>query len=158
MPDGGTSIREVVRHPGAVGVVAIIDERFLLVAQYRHAVGRELLEIPAGKLDKPGESAEDCAHRELEEETGYRCETLRPLIRFVTSPGFCDEEVTVFLAGGITKSSKQPEADEDEAIRIEWLDVAEAETAIRDGRVIDSKSVIGLLLATSSFDKKAPRS
>jgi ADP-ribose pyrophosphatase len=146
LPDGTTSVREIVRHPGAVGVVALIDGRFLLVRQNRHAVGDDLLEIPAGKLDS-GEAPEDCARRELLEETGYRCTALRYLMTFLTSPGFSDERVHLFLTLDAAREADPPEVDDGEPISIEWLDRGEVRAAILDGRLVDSKSIIGLLLA-----------
>src|ERR671937_1457997 len=101
-PDGSTSVREVVGHPGAVAIVAH-DGRFLyLVRQPREAVGEEaLLELPAGKLDVAGESPLDCAKRELAEEVGKSASRWEELKRFYTSPGFAEEEVTVYLATGL---------------------------------------------------------
>src|ERR671937_1999295 len=109
-PDGSTSKREVVGHPGAVAVVAH-DQRFLyLVRQPREAVGEEaLLELPAGKLDVPGETAVECAKRELAEEVGKSASEWRELKRFFTSPGFAEEEVTVFLATGLEDAPHEPD-------------------------------------------------
>lgn len=146
LPDGSGAERETVRHPGAVGIVGIHDGRVLMVKQVRHAVGRELLEIPAGKLDEAGESPEDCARRELEEETGYEAENLEKLVTYVASPGFTDEAVHVFLSTKLTRISDPPSDDEGEPISIEWIPVDDIPSAIEAGRVIDAKTIIGLLM------------
>ena len=102
LPDGNTSIREIVRHPGAAAVVPILDDgRVVMVRQYRYSIGEETLEIPAGKLDQ-GEKVLTCAHRELKEETGYTCAHLHKLLDYVSSPGFTDEVIHIFLAEGLT--------------------------------------------------------
>ena len=112
LPDGRRSFREVVEHPGAVAILAITDdEQVLLVRQYRHATGEVLWEVPAGKLDM-GEDPRACANRELAEETGYRAQSLEPLVSFFTSPGFANELLHVFLATGLKKGVARPEADE----------------------------------------------
>jgi ADP-ribose pyrophosphatase len=146
LPDGSSSKREIVRHPGAAGIVALVDDRFLLVRQNRHAVGEDLLEIPAGKLDT-GEDPEACAQRELLEETGYRCTSLRRLMTFLTSPGFSDERVHLYLTLDAARETDPPEVDDGEPISIEWLDREQVKEAILGGRLVDSKTIIGLLLA-----------
>jgi ADP-ribose pyrophosphatase len=141
--DGEEVEREVVSHPDAVGIV-VHDERVVyLVRQPREAVEEDaLLEIPAGKLDTDGESALETAQRELAEEIGKSAEEWTELERFYTTPGWADEEVTLFLATGL--SDAQAEADDSERIEIvEWplddLDEAIAECA-------DAKSLVGLLI------------
>jgi 8-oxo-dGTP pyrophosphatase MutT (NUDIX family) len=142
-PDGSTARREVIGHPGAVAMVAH-DERFLyLVRQPREAVGEgALLELPAGKLDVPGESPIDCAKRELAEEVGKAASEWRELKRFYTSPGFAEEQVIVYLATGLDDADAEPDTEERlEAVTwpLEDLDRAIEECA-------DAKSLIGLLL------------
>jgi 8-oxo-dGTP pyrophosphatase MutT (NUDIX family) len=141
--DGGTAEREVVAHPGAVGVVAYDDSFVYLVRQPREPVGEpRLLEIPAGKLDEEGERPRETAERELAEEIGKRAGEWRHLKSFYTSPGFADEQVELFLATDLTDADA--EAEEEERIevvpwRLDDLDRAIAECA-------DSKSLIGLLM------------
>jgi ADP-ribose diphosphatase len=142
-PDGETAEREIVTHPGAVAIVAHDEHQVYLVRQPREAVEEAaLLELPAGKLDVERESRLECAQRELAEEIGKSAGEWRELKRFYTSPGFAQEEVTVFLATELDDAEGEPDAEE----RIEvvpWplddLDAAIEECA-------DSKSLIGLLL------------
>lgn len=104
LPDGSISTRELVIHPGAVAIIPILpDGRILLVRQYRHAVGRFMWEIPAGKLDVKGESHLNCAKRELREETGYIASNWDELFAFYTSPGFTNERIVLYTAAGLTK-------------------------------------------------------
>jgi 8-oxo-dGTP pyrophosphatase MutT (NUDIX family) len=142
-PDGSTSVREVVGHPGAVAVVAH-DERFLyLVRQPREAVGEEaLLELPAGKLDVEGETPIDCARRELAEEVGKAASRWRELKRFYTSPGFAEEEVIVYLATELEEAEARP--DEEERLEVVPWPLDDMDRAIEECR--DSKSLIGMLL------------
>ena len=140
--DGEEVEREVVGHPGAVGVVAYDDERVWLVRQPREAVGAPaLLEVPAGKLDEEGESPEETAKRELAEEIGKAADEWNELVRFFTSPGFTDEEVVLFAATGL--SDAEAEADEDERIEIVPWPLERLDEAISQCR--DSKSLIGLM-------------
>lgn len=152
LPDGSKATREIVRHPGAVGVVPVVGSRLLLVRQNRHAVGEDLLEIPAGKLD-PAEDPETCARRELLEETGYRCENLQHLTTFLPSPGFSDERVHLYLTTDAVQAEKAPDADDGEPIKIEWLDLSDSAKAIDDGRIVDSKTIIGLMLAMREVEE-----
>lgn len=146
LPDGTGAEREFVRHPGAVGMVAVDGESILMVRQNRHAVGEDLLEIPAGKL-APGEDPEECARRELQEETGYVCGKVVPLVRYFSSPGFTDEVIHLFMSHDLRQVGPPPASDEGEPIGVEWLRAGEVEEAVRSGRVTDAKSIIGLLLA-----------
>jgi ADP-ribose pyrophosphatase len=142
-PDGSIAEREVVGHPGAVAMVAHDDLHIYLVRQPREAVGEEsLLELPAGKLDVPGESALDCAKRELAEEIGKGASEWRQLKRFYTSPGFAEEQVIVYLATDLHDASA--EADEEERLEVVAWPLAELDAAIDECR--DAKSLIGMLL------------
>jgi 8-oxo-dGTP pyrophosphatase MutT (NUDIX family) len=142
-PDGSTSVREVVGHPGAVAMVAH-DDRFLyLVRQPREATGEDaLLELPAGKLDVPDEDPLDCARRELAEEVGKSAASWQELKRFYTSPGFAEEEVIVYLATDLEDASA--EADEEERIEVVPWRLEDLDRAIEECR--DAKSLIGLLM------------
>jgi ADP-ribose pyrophosphatase len=140
--DGDEAEREIVEHPGAVGVVAHDGETLFLVRQPREAVNEEaLLELPAGKLDEDGESPLETGKRELEEEIGKAAEHWEHLATFYTSPGFTDEECQVYLATGL--SDAQAELDESERIDIEARPLAELDALIDETR--DSKTLIGLL-------------
>jgi 8-oxo-dGTP pyrophosphatase MutT (NUDIX family) len=141
--DGEEVEREIVGHPGAVGVVVLDGDRLWLVRQPREAVGSpDLLELPAGKLDEEGESPLETAKRELAEEIGKRAEHWEPLGSFFTSPGFTDEEVHLFLATGISDVDERPAAHEDERIDVEVRPVSELDAILADTK--DSKTLIGL--------------
>ena len=140
--DGSEKDREVIRHPGAVVIVAHDDESLYLVKQPREAVGQEaLLELPAGKLDVEGEEPLDAAKRELAEEIGKGARTWKPITTFWTSPGLLDEEMHLFLATDLYDESA--ETDEDERIEIERVPLAELDDVIE--RCHDAKSLVGLL-------------
>ena len=147
LSNGKIAIREVVRHPGAVAVVPVKDGKVGLVRQYRHAVGRVMLEIPAGKLDRPKESPVACAKRELLEETGLRAMTMTKMVALYTSPGFCNEVIHIFLATQLRVSEAHP--DEGEFIRFIWKPMEEAVSLVRRGLVDDAKSAVGILLAAN---------
>jgi ADP-ribose pyrophosphatase len=146
LPHGQAAVREIVRHTGASAVVPVRDGAVLLVRQNRHAVGASLLEIPAGKLDVAGESPEECARRELIEETGFRAGTLERLGTFYSSPGFTDEAFHLYLAGDLEEAGPPPEHDEGEPITAEWLSLDDALAALDDGRIVDAKTALGLAL------------
>jgi 8-oxo-dGTP pyrophosphatase MutT (NUDIX family) len=140
--DGEEATREIVRHQGAVGVVAHDGERIYLVRQPREAVGSpDLLELPAGKLDVEGEEPLETAKRELAEEIGKAAEQWEHLHSFYTSPGFTDEECHVYLATGL--SDAEADTDEHERIDIETHPLSELDALIDEVR--DSKTLIGLL-------------
>jgi ADP-ribose pyrophosphatase len=119
------------------------DGRIVLVRQYRYAVDAEVWELPAGRID-PGETPEAGARREMEEEVGLRAEAMEPLIAFFTTPGFCDEQIHVFRASGLTEVPARPEADE--RILSRTFDLTEAVAMIRRGEVREGKTLIALLL------------
>jgi ADP-ribose diphosphatase len=142
-PAGHECSREIVVHPGAVCIVARpTPEDVILIRQYRHATGRELLEIPAGTLHD-GEDPHDCAVRELEEEAGYLASRMTERARFWTTPGFTTEFMYLYEAEALTKT--QPHPDEDEVIQVEIVRSAEALRMIDDGRIQDAKSILSLL-------------
>ena len=139
----GPEVRhEVVRHPGAVAIVAVTPEHTLvMVRQYRYAAGRFLLEIPAGTLE-PGEDPAETARRELREETGYTAETLRPLGSFFSAPGFCSEVIYLFQAEGLTPGEQ--DTDFGEEIDLVEIPVAEGRRRLLEGGFEDAKTLAGL--------------
>ncbi|MFC3882803.1 NUDIX domain-containing protein [Bacillus songklensis] len=140
LPNGKTSTREIVKHPGAVAIIALTEDyKILMVRQYRKAMERILVEIPAGKLEK-GEKPEVTAKRELEEETGYTCSSLDHLISFYTSPGFADELVHLYVATGLEKMEVKAELDEDEFIDVLEVTLEEALAFIQDQQIYDAKT------------------
>jgi 8-oxo-dGTP pyrophosphatase MutT (NUDIX family) len=142
--DGQEVEREIVSHPGAVGIVAHDGERLWLVRQPREAIDSpDLLEIPAGKLDEPDEDPLETARRELAEEIGKAADHWEPLTAFHTSPGFTDELVHLFLASGL-RDVERPAVEEDERIEIVTRPLAAIDEVI--GETTDSKTLIGLLL------------
>jgi 8-oxo-dGTP pyrophosphatase MutT (NUDIX family) len=152
-PAGVEFRRDVVHHPGAVSVVPVVDEGMsvLLVRQYRAAVDRELLEIPAGKRDVAGEPVELTARRELEEEVGMRAGRLERLAEFYNSPGFCDEHSFVFMALDLEPCAPSAQGVEEQHMTIEHVSLDEVPALIASGRMIDAKSIIGLLLAREAL-------
>jgi ADP-ribose pyrophosphatase len=142
LANGHAATREVVEHPGAVGILAWDGARLAMVSQWRHATGLELLEIPAGTLD-PGESPRTTAERELGEECGLAAETWEQGPSFFTAPGFCTERLTLFLATDLREADAT--GPDDELLEQSWLSLPDAVAAVDDGRVIDAKSVAGIL-------------
>ncbi|NTZ17626.1 NUDIX hydrolase [Paenibacillus sp. JMULE4] len=142
LPNGSEATREIVKHPGAVAVLAITpDDRMLVVEQYRKPLEKSQIEIPAGKLE-PGEKPENCARRELEEETGYTSASLQLLSSFYTSPGFADEIIHLYVAQGLTKGEAQP--DEDEFLEIEAITLEQAQQYVAEGRISDAKTIMAI--------------
>ncbi|MNJ50363.1 ADP-ribose pyrophosphatase [compost metagenome] len=139
LPDGTQGKREIVKHPGAVAVLAIHKGRLLLVDQYRQAMGRCELEIPAGKLEQ-GEDPLEAARRELEEETGYRCGQLTLLHSFYTSPGFADEIIHLYWAEDLAAGEASP--DEDEFLEVIGATFEETQQYIAEGRISDAKTIL----------------
>ncbi|TKD69928.1 NUDIX domain-containing protein [Pseudalkalibacillus hwajinpoensis] len=144
LPNGKQSKRELIDHPGAVAVIAITsDNKVLAVRQYRKALGKAIVEIPAGKLE-PGEKPEVTAVRELEEETGYTCEALDKIISFYTSPGFANELVHLYVAKGLEKKGEQA-ADEDEFLDVLHLSLEEMEEMLKKEEIHDAKTAYALM-------------
>ena len=146
LPDGSTTIREIVGTPGAVVIVPLTDDRQVrLVRQYRSAVGEFLLELPAGTLE-PDEAPEQAAPRELAEETGDHAAHWQRLSGFYTVPGICNEYLHLFLATDLTPGQAHREADE--FIEVVTLPLDEALAMVHKGEIRDAKTIIGLLMVT----------
>ncbi|KHE73208.1 NUDIX hydrolase [Halobacillus sp. BBL2006] len=145
LPDGNTSKRELIKHPGAVAVIALTDEgKLVCVEQYRKPLEKSLVEIPAGKLEE-GEEPETCALRELEEETGYTTENLKLLTSFYTSPGFADEIVHLYFTDNVKPLEVSPDGDEDEFVEVMEVTLQEAEQLESEQRIHDAKTAYALL-------------
>ncbi|OOC42640.1 NUDIX domain-containing protein [Thermosipho sp. 1074] len=143
LENGRKSTREYVLHPGAVAVVPILDDnKVVMVKQYRYPIGRELLEIPAGKFDFKGEDPLECAKRELKEETGFQAKDYTYLGYIHTTPGFSNEVIYIYLARNLVKGNAEP--DEDEIIKIEVKDIEEVLEKCISGDITDSKTIIGI--------------
>jgi ADP-ribose pyrophosphatase len=141
--DGKPHVRESVQHPGSVVILPVLDDgRVCLIRNQRVAVGRLLIELPAGTLE-PGEDPADCAARELIEETGFRAGQIRKLLEFFVSPGILNERMHLFLATELVAGAPQLEAGEDiQNLVVPW---AEAMRMIDDGTIQDAKTLVGLL-------------
>lgn len=150
-PDGSIGEIEMIRHSGAAAVLPVLgepsgpDPQILLVRQYRYAAGGYLLEVPAGRPDRPGEDWEVCARRELEEETGLVAGSLTYMTTIFTTPGFTDEQIRLYLATDCTTGTGS--LDPDEFIEPVTLTISEALSMIRDGEITDGKTVCTLLFA-----------
>ena len=143
--------REIVVHKGSAVILPVFaDKTVALVRQYRHATRQSLLEIPAGTLEK-GESPEVGAARELEEEIGVRAEKLEKLTEFYVSPGFLTEKMFVFLATGLTET--QQNLEEDENLTVERHSFQQLYEMIKNGEILDAKTIVSSLLAGPRFGK-----
>jgi ADP-ribose pyrophosphatase len=150
LPNGTVVDLELMHHPGASAVVAVDEEgQAILIRQYRHAAGGYIWELPAGVLG-PGEAPDACAARELEEEAGVRATDLKHLGTMFTSPGFCDERIHLFLARRLRETQHAHEADEVIA-EVTRFPVARLLTMIRDGEIVDGKTIVGLHLAAEAL-------
>ncbi len=145
-PTGVRVRRDVVRHSGSVVVLAVDDSpngpRVLLEKQYRHAAGRFLLELPAGRIDQ-GENELTAAKRELLEETGYSARSWKRILRFWASPGFVAEAMSLYLARHLTPGAAQPE--DDEVIELQFIPLKKAVSLVLNGTIQDAKTIAGVL-------------
>ena len=142
LPNGEIAQREIVEHPGAVAVVPITAEgRVILVRQFRYPINAITLELPAGKLEL-GENPEETCQRELAEETGFTATHLSKLTEFVVAPGYTTERITLFKATGLVPATAQ--GDDDEFVETVEVSLEEAQAMVRDGRIFDAKTIIGL--------------
>lgn len=158
-PDGSTGELEMIRHSGASAVLPILsdpgepDPEILLIRQYRYAADGYLLEVPAGRPDRPGEPWEDCARRELEEEAGLRAERLVRLTTIYTTPGFTDERIHLFLALGVSPGTIS--RDPDEFLEPVILTLSDALERIRIGEIVDAKTICTLVCAAAYLRRHA---
>ena len=141
LDNGDTAVREYVRHPGGVAVVPVVDHNVILIQQFRIAIGREVIELPAGLLE-PGEEPIACAARELEEELGYRAKELIPLASYFSSVGFADERMHIFLALEPEKATLKRDADE--RIREILMPMEMIQEKLTAQVFEDAKTIIGL--------------
>jgi len=148
MPGDTVSQRDVVVHPGAVGVIALDEQgRVLLVSQYRHPVRRRLEELPAGLLDHPGESALVAAQRELMEEAGLAADTWSVLVDTLTSPGMTDEAIRIFLARDVRQVERDVQEHEEAEMTTEWIDLELAVRRVLAGELENAMCAVGVLAA-----------
>jgi ADP-ribose pyrophosphatase len=142
LPNGKTAKREIVKHSGAVAILPLTnDNKMIVVEQYRKPLERSIVEIPAGKLE-PGENPDDCAHRELQEETGFTAKQINHLCSFYTSPGFADEILHLYIAEGLMEGEASP--DQDEFIEYRAISLEEAYEMIRTGEIRDAKTIMAV--------------
>jgi 8-oxo-dGDP phosphatase len=151
MPGGGQAHRDVVRHPGAVGVVAYdTHDRILLLRQYRHPVHHRLWELPAGLLDVAGEPASQAAKRELTEEAGITAERWHTLVDTYTSPGMTDEAIRIYLARGISEVGRPDGKDEEAELEPEWVALDDAVFRVMQGDITNAMAVAGILATAAA--------
>jgi 8-oxo-dGDP phosphatase len=148
MPGGRSAWRDIVVHPGAVGVVAYDDGQILLLHQYRHPVRQRLWELPAGLLDVEGEPASTAAQRELAEEAGVQAARWETLVDTFPSPGMSNEAIRIFLARGISELSEQHErVDEEADLEVHWMPLDDAVERVMHGEITNAMAVAGILSA-----------
>jgi 8-oxo-dGTP pyrophosphatase MutT (NUDIX family) len=143
LPSGREATREVVEHPGAVAILPVTEAgKLILVRQFRYAVGKSLLEVPAGTRE-PGEPDEQTARRELHEEVGLEAGSIELLARFFISPGWCNEQLVAFRATDLREIGAKPEQDED--LDIVEIDPADIPSLIASGEIADAKTITAVL-------------
>ncbi|MBM7552386.1 NUDIX hydrolase [Thalassobacillus pellis] len=146
LPDGNTSKREIIKHPGAVAIIALTeDNKILFVEQYRKALEKSIIEIPAGKLEGVEDKPAVRAKRELEEETGYTTDKLEWVTSFYTSPGFADELVHLYFTDELVQMEDKVAGDDDEFVELMELTVDEAEQMVKEQRIHDAKTAYAVL-------------
>ncbi len=148
LPNGKTTTREVVEHPGSVVIIPMLDsEKVVLIKQFRYATGETLLELPAGTLER-GEHLDECAARELEEEAGYRAGKLERVLSFYTAPGYSGELIHAYLATDLTPVEQR--AEEDEFIQVSAVTLSSALRMVDSGEIRDGKTICGILYVLTS--------
>ena len=146
LPNGDTAMREIVKHNGASAIVPVDGAGMVtMVRQHRVSIDKCTWEIPAGKLDSPTEDPFDAAKRELEEETGLQAEHWQKLTSMYTTPGFCNERISIYLATGLSQHPSHPDADE--FLRIKKIPLDDAIAQCMSGEIQDGKTLVGLLMA-----------
>lgn len=160
-PDGSEGELELIRHSGAAAVLPVLsdpegpDPQILLIRQYRYASGGTMLEVPAGRPDHPGEDWEECARRELQEETGLVAGRLQHLTTIFTTPGFTDEKIHLFMASELTAGTQALDADE--FVEPVPMPISRALAMIRSGEISDAKTICTLLFAAGFLMEGADR-
>lgn len=144
--NGRIATRDIVHHHGGVGVLAIRENAILFVRQYRYAIGKDLYEIPAGKLEQ-NEDPYTCGMRELEEESGYTCERMETICAMYSTPGFCSEQIHLYEAIGLHKAKNPLPMDEDECITAHWIPLKDAAAMLQNGTIQDAKTIIAVQYA-----------
>lgn len=153
LPNGKTSKREIVKHPGAVAMIGLTDDnKVLFVKQYRKPLERSLIEIPAGRIE-PNEDPKVTAIRELEEETGYTTKDAQFVTAFYTSPGFADEIIHIYFSNELTRLTEEIQGDEDEFVEVFKLTLEEAEEMMVNKAIYDAKTVYALSYLRHLNDK-----
>ncbi len=151
--NGNKAKFDYIHHDGAAAVVPVMDDgRILMVRQFRNALDRDTLEIPAGKLDDPNEQGIVCATRELEEETGYKSDDLEWLITLRTTVALCNERIEIFVAKNLIPSKQN--LDEDEYIDVKAYTVDELKEKIFNGEIEDSKTISAILAYDTKYNRK----
>lgn len=156
-PDGSTGELEMIRHSGAAAILPVLgaegdpDPEIILIRQYRYAAGGYLFEVPAGRPDREGEDWEVCARRELEEETGLVARSLSRLTSILTTPGFTDERIHLFLARDLEEGSTSP--DDDEFIELARMRFSQALEMVDSEQIIDAKTICTLLFAARALSR-----
>lgn len=154
LPDGSHSVREYIKHPGAVVMIPVLpDGNIMLIKQYRYPMGMTQIELPAGKID-PGESHLDTAQRELEEETGYRANKLTELTEIHPCIGYSDEKMWIYLAEDLEKT--QSNTDRDEFIELLPVSLTRAVEMVWSGQITDVKTTIGVLWGNRILNISSP--
>lgn len=145
---GNKAVREVAEHPGGAVVLPLLDDgRIIFVHQHRYPLNQSLYELPAGKLE-PNEPPEECARRELEEETGYKASKLEKLTAIFTSPGFCTEKLHIFLARNLRDGRQQLEEGE-LGLTLKYIHFKEAFHMVQSNEIVDAKTIVGLFFLQS---------